>query len=524
MVSRRDFIKQMGAGAAALLAAAALPKTAVSAEAKRPNIVLIYADDVGYGDLSSYGAELIQTPELDKLAENGLRFTDAYCTAATCTPSRYSLLTGSYAFRQPGATVLPGDASLVVEPGSPTMPALLQQAGYTTSIVGKWHLGLGDGDVDWNETIKPGPLEVGFDESFIIPATNDRVPCVYVKGHEVYGLSEEDDPLRISYDEPIGGLPTGHSHPEKLRYPADDQHSGTIVANISRIGYMDGGQSAWWDDEDMALVLAERAQDFIEAEQDGPFFLYLSMHENHVPRAPHEKFVGESETGLRGDAVVELDWVVGQVMEKLDELDLREETLVIFTSDNGPVFFDGYEDGALEHHEGHRPSGPYRGGKYQAFEGGTRMPFIAYWPGEIEPGVSSALFSQVDLLATLAALTGVDLPEDAGPDSRNLLPALLGRSGTGREYLVQQSNDGLGLRKGPWKYIEPGGRAGWAHNRHSLGDTALSSPQLTEGAYLFNLDDDPGETNDLSEEYPDKLEEMKELLERIREAPEVLPR
>lgn len=524
MVNRRDFLKRMGAGAAGVLAAAALPKAAFSAETKRPNIVIIYGDDVGYGDISSYGAELIQTPEIDTLAENGLRFTDAYCTAATCTPSRYSLLTGSYAFRQPGATVLPGDANLLIEPGSPTLPAVLREAGYRTSIVGKWHLGLGDGAVDWNETIKPGPLEVGFDESFIIPATNDRVPCVYVKGHEVHGLSEDDDPIRVSYDGPIGDLPTGHSHPEKLRYPADDQHSGTIIANISRIGYMEGGQSAWWDDEEMAPLLAERARAFIEAEQDGPFFLYLSMHENHVPRAPHEKFVDESETGLRGDAVVELDWVVGQILEKLDELDLREETLVIFTSDNGPVFFDGYEDGALEHHGGHRPSGPYRGGKYQAFEGGTRMPFIVSWPGEVEPGESGALFSQVDLLASLAALADVDLPEDAAPDSRNLLPALLGQSKTGRDYVVQQSGDGLGLRMGPWKYIEPGGRAGWAHNRHSLGDTALSSPPLTENAYLFNLDEDPGETNNLSEDYPDKLEEMEALLNRIREAPEVLPR
>ncbi len=489
---------------------------------QHPNIIIIYADDVGYGDLSSYGAELIQTPNIDQLAAEGIRFTDAYATSSTCTPSRYSLLTGVYAFRNPGARVLAGDAPMLIEPGSLTLPGVLQEAGYRTSVVGKWHLGLGDGDLDWNGNIIPGPLEVGFDESFLLPATNDRVPAVYVDGHYVYNLSEEDDPLRVSYGEPIGDLPTGHSHPELLRYPADDQHSGTIVGDISRIGYMDGGQSAWWDDEEMAFVFAERSERFIRenAGKDHSFFLYLSMHENHVPRAPHPQFAGTSGVGLRGDTVHELDWVVGDVIRVLEELGIREETMIIFSSDNGPVLFDGYEDGALEDHNGHDPNGGFRGGKYIAYEGGTRLPFILSWPGGAEQGiVSDALISQVDLLASFASLTGTDLSGYGHLDSRDMLDALTGQDFQGNEFIVQQSSDGLAIRKGPWKYIEPGSRTAWAYNRHNLGNTPLNIEPLGDEEYLFNLEDDPRETTNLAEEFPDKLAELRALLEDVRESP-----
>ncbi len=487
-------------------------------EVEQPNIVIIYADDVGYGDVGVYGAEKIPTPHLDQMAADGIRFTSAYATAATCTPSRYSLMTGLYAFRNEDASVLPGDAPMLLEPGMVTLPSVLQAAGYRTSVVGKWHLGLGDGNMDWNEAIRPGPLEVGFDESFLLPATNDRVPTVYVEGHYVKGLSEEDDPLRVSYEGPIGDLPTGMSHPELLHYPADEQHSGTIVEGISRIGWQDGGQSAWWDDQQMALVFAERAEEFIRrTHEQGPFFLYLSMHENHVPRWPHPQFVGESEVGLRGDTVVELDWVVGQVVETVEELGLQEETLILFTSDNGPVLFDGYEDGALEENNGHDPIGPFRGGKYIAFEGGTRMPTIASWPGVIEAGLESdAIFSQVDLLATFASLAGAEIPVGVDLDSEDLLDVLLGRSFQGREHVVQQSTDGLAIRKDNWKYIEPGNRSEWAYIRHNLGDTPMNITPLTSGAYLFDLAEDPGEMTNLAEEYPEKVEELHELLQNIK--------
>lgn len=489
----------------------------------KPNIIIIYADDVGYGDIGVYGSELIPTPHIDQLAADGIRFTSAYATAATCTPSRYSLLTGEYAFRNKRAQILSGEAPLLIEPGSFTLPEMLRSAGYRTSVIGKWHLGLGEGDVDWNSEIKPGPLEVGFDESFLLPATNDRVPTVYVDGHYVTGLSEEDDPLRVSYSEQIGDLPTGHSYPALLHYPADNQHSGTIVKGISRIGWQDGGQSAWWDDQKMAQLFTERSQKFIEREKEGPFFLYLSMHENHVPRWPHPQFVGESQTGLRGDTVVELDWVVGQIVETLEELGIREETLVIFTSDNGPIFDDGYEDGAIEYANGHPAAGPFRGGKYTAFEGGTRMPFVASWPGMIEKGlISDAILSQVDLLATLSSMVNVDIPEGDGPDSFNLLPVLLGQSNDGREVVIQQGagNQLFGIRKGDWKLIpEAENRPGFIENKHNARSNPLTTPQVTTGTYLFNLADDPVETNNLAEEFPEIVNEIKELFELIKRKP-----
>ncbi|WP_340105478.1 sulfatase family protein [Rhodohalobacter sp. 8-1] len=495
-------------------------------EVERPNIIIIYADDVGYGDIGAYGSELIPTPHIDQLAADGIRFTSAYATAATCTPSRYSLLTGEYAFRNERAQILPGNAPLLIEPGSFTLPEMLRRAGYRTSVVGKWHLGLGEGDLDWNIEIKPGPLEVGFDESFLLPATNDRVPTVYVDGHYVTGLSEEDDPLRVSYSEQIGDLPTGHSHPELVHYPADDQHSGTIVKGISRIGWQDGGQSAWWDDQEMAPLFIERSQEFIEREKEGPFFLYLSLHENHVPRWPNPQFVGQSQTGLRGDTVVELDWVVGQIMETLKDLSIREETLVIFTSDNGPIFDDGYEDGAIKHANGHQASGPFRGGKYTAFEGGTRMPFIASWPAGIDRGlVTDGMFSQVDLMATLAALSGAELPEEAGRDSQNLLPVLLGKSSEGRDFLVQQGAGSqlYGFRHGDWKLIPASSnRPAFIEDKHNSRDNPLTTTQVSTEAYLFNLKNDSGETNNLAEKHPEKVRQMTDFFEKILETPEKL--
>lgn len=509
--------------------------------AKQPNIIIIYADDVGYGDISAYGAKHIQTPNIDRLAMDGIRFTDAYATSAMCTPSRYSLLTGLYAFRLPGAGILSAEDPLLIVPGSITLPGMLQKAGYRTSIIGKWHLGLGSnvGDIDWNDEIKPGPLEVGFDESFLLPVTNDRVPTVYVKDHHVFNLSAKDAPLQVVYPaeghheyqearfgdyedatfEPlVGNLPTGLSHPELLRYPADAQHSGTIVNGVSRIGHMDGGQTAWWDDEQMAFEFAERSKAFIHKNNDAPFFLFLSMHENHVPRIPHPQFIGASNAGLRGDAVVELDWVVGQVVGKLDELGLREQTLILFTSDNGPVLYDGYEDGALEDHNNHDPNGKFRGGKYIAFEGGTRMPTIASWPGYIEKGrVSNAIISQVDFLASLVALTDLEIPVDIPLDSQNILPALLGINEKGRESVVQQSSDGLAIRKGNWKFIEAGDRSDWAYDRHNRGITPLNIEPLHSGEYLFNLAEDPGETTNLAEQYPGKVNELRLLLNVIKE-------
>ena len=486
----------------------------------QPNIVLIYADDLGYGDVGAYGATRVETPNMDRLAQEGVRFTDAYAPASTCTPSRYSLLTGRYAFRKEGASILPGDAPLVIDTSRTTLAAVLDEAGYATGIVGKWHLGLGTGAVNWNDRIAPGPLELGFDRSFIMPATPDRVPTVYVDGHRVHNLDPDDPPLRVSFEEQIGPLPTGQSHPERLRYPADDQHSGTLVDSISRIGWMAGGPSAWFSDAEVAPTFTRRAQAFLRDTQNQPSFLFLSLRNPHVPRWPAEQFRGESESGLRGDAIEEADWTVGQVMSTLDSLGQTDETLIIVTSDNGPVYNDGYEDGSIEDANGQDANGPLRGGKYQSFEGGTRVPFIVKGPGVVAGTTSDAIVSQVDLLASLTALVGARLPADAGPDSEALPDVLLGRSSEGRTRLVEQGTGKLALRRGPWKYIPPGDYPAWAIAKHNDPESPIATPMPpSDQALLYNLEADPGETNNVIDAHPGIAREMSALLDSLRASP-----
>ncbi len=256
---------------------------------------------------------------------------------------------------------------------------MLKRAGYATGVVGKWHLGLGQGKIDWNGEITPGPREIGFDESFIIAGTGDRVPCVYVENQRVAGLDPRD-PIEVNYQHKVGDEPTGRENPELLKMPLSHGHDFTIVNGISRIGWMQGGKSARWVDEDMADTLVSKATAFIERHQQEPFFLYFPTHDAHVPRVPHARFKGKSGCGVRGDAIQQLDWCVGQVMETLDRLRLTDKTLIIFTSDNGPVLDDGYADGAVADANGHIPAGPWRGGKYSTYEGGTRVPFLVRWP------------------------------------------------------------------------------------------------------------------------------------------------
>jgi len=475
-----------------------------------PNIVIIYADDLGYGDVGSYGATQVRTPSIDRLASEGLRFTRAYSPSATCTPSRYAMLTGEYAWRRAGTGIARGDAPLIIEPGRVTLPSVLSGAGYTTGVVGKWHLGLGpQGGADWNGDIEPGPLEIGFDYAFLIPATGDRVPTVYVENHRVVGL-DPDDPIAVSFDGPVGDEPTGKDHPELLTMHPSHGHDQTIVNGISRIGYMSGGTAARWVDEDIADVITRQAVAFIERERDNPFFLYFSTHDIHVPRVPHPRFVGQSGLGPRGDAIVQLDWCVGEILAALEREGLTENTLVIFTSDNGPVVDDGYEDQAVELLDGHRPSGGWRGGKYSAFEAGTRVPFIVRRPGTVGPGTSSALVSQLDFMASLATLAGVMLPDGAGPDSHDVLATLLGTAAEGRDHLVTHAGT-LALTRGPWKYIEPSNGSRYNANVDiELGNDTL--PQL------YNLDTDPGETQNVANEHPDVLADLSARLQRIRSA------
>ena len=472
----------------------------------KPNIIVLYADDLGYGDLSCYGAIGVQTPNIDKLAKEGIRFTDSHCSAATCTPSRYSLLTGSYAFRS-NAEILPGTAPLIIRPERPTLPGMLKKNGYKTAIVGKWHLGLGNGVINWNEEIKPGPLEVGFDYSFILPATADRVPCVFVENHRVVNL-ENDDPIFVDYDKKVGNLPTGLSNKEMLKMEADTQHSATIINGISRIGFMDGGKKAWWVDETFAEIFTAKAANFIESNKNNPFFLYLALNDIHVPRVPNEQFIGKSSMGPRGDAILQLDWCVEQVMKKLKEMGLEKNTLVILSSDNGPILDDGYADLAEEKAGSHNPSGPFRGGKYSIYEAGTRMPTIVSWPGTVKSSVSDALWSQVDLYASMAALIGHQLDAKEAPDSRNVSDAILGRSNVGRQIMLEEAFT-LGVRDGNWKYIAPfsGKIPGWMKNKNV--ETGLGEEQL------YDLGNDINERSNLIKTNKDQGDKLRKELSKI---------
>lgn len=479
----------------------------------KPNIVLIYTDDVGYGDIGANGAKTIATPNIDKLASSGVRFTHAHTTSATCTPSRYSLLTGIYAWRKQGTGIAAGNASLLIPTNKVSLPGMLQKAGYTTGVVGKWHLGLGPREgPDWNGDIKPGPLEIGFNYCYLIPATGDRIPCVYVENHRIVEL-DPNDPITVSYQDPINATdPTGKSNPELLKMKPSHGHNQTIVNGVSRIGYMTGGKSALWKDEDMADVITQKAIGFISDNRGKPFFLFFSTHDIHVPRMPHERYVGKSGMGPRGDAMLQLDDNVGQIMAALKKNNLLENTLIIFTSDNGPVIDDGYQDDAVEKLGDHKAAGPLRGGKYSAFDAGTRVSFIVSWPGKIAAGkVSDASFSQIDIYASLAAMTGQKIAAADATDSKNYLGTLLNSSPASREYVIEQSvNSTLGIIVGDWKYIEPSeGPAVSIHTNTQLGNSR--EPQL------YNLKDDIGETKNLAAGMPDKVKELATTLAKIKE-------
>jgi arylsulfatase A-like enzyme len=455
-----------------------------------PNVVLIYADDLGFGDISCNGGS-VATPNIDRLAREGLRFTDAHSSAATCTPSRFALLTGQYAFRQKGTGILPGDAKLIIHEATETLPELFQAAAYDTAVVGKWHLGLGDGAVNWNGEIKPGPEQTGLGYHFLVAATGDRTPCVYIEQNRVVGL-DPADPIEVSYRERIDKGPSGNERPDLLKQRWSHGHDQTIVNGISRIGWMTGGESARWIDEDMADVLTHKAVDFIErcAEQKSEFFLFFSTHDIHVPRVPHARFAGKSGRGPRGDVILQLDWCVGELMATLDKLGLAEDTLVIFTSDNGPVLDDGYQDEANERLGDHDANGPYRAGKYSLYEGGTRVPFLVRWPGRVPAGATSeALYGQVDLAASLAALIDSAISRGQCQDSRDELDALLGDDRVGRPHLVHEAGR-LALRVGRWKFVPPGrtrqccraGRTVQSRERsRRVGEPCVSRAGTTQG-------------------------------------------
>ncbi len=476
-------------------------------EPQKPNIVVIYLDDLGYGDMGAYGSKAIPTPNMDALANGGVRFTNGYASSATCSPSRYALLTGSYPWRNKNAKILPGTAPLLIDTVQQTIPKMLKSQGYETAIVGKWHLGLGTGVVDWNQEISPGPNEVGFDYSYIMAATQDRVPTVYIEDGKVVNL-DQNDPIEVSYSKNFEGEPTGKDNPELLTMKWHHGHNNSIVNGIPRIGYMKGGESAKWSDVDMADHFLAKAQAYVKSKRDKPFFLYYAMQQPHVPRTPHPRFVGATELGPRGDVIVEADWCVGQFIKTLEEEGLLENTLIVLSSDNGPVLNDGYYDDADIKNGDHKAAGVLRGGKYSLFEAGTRVPFITYWKGKIEPKVSDAMVCQLDLMASLAALTGTD--ENAS-DSQEMLDVLLGNSVQGREDLVLEATSRTAYRNGDWVFIPAyKGPAIQKQVKIELGN----SPE----ALLFNLKDDPGQQNNLATTHPEKLREMLAKYEAIRGA------
>lgn len=476
-----------------------------AAQPEKPNIVIIYLDDLGYGDVGAYGATAIKTPHIDNLAENGVRFTTGYATSATCTPSRYAILTGEYPWRNESAKILPGSAPLIIDTAKVTLPAMLKEQGYHTGVVGKWHLGLGLGDVDWNKRVSPGPNEVGFDYAFILAATQDRTPTVYLENGYVVGL-DPDDPIEVSYEKNFEGEPTGLENPELCKMMWHHGHNSSIHNGIPRIGFQRGGKSALWVDEEMADKFLGLAQQYIRKHKDGPFFLYYTMQQPHVPRTPHPRFAGSTDLGPRGDVIVEADWCVGELVNTLEEEGILENTLIIFSSDNGPVVNDGYYDDAEEKLGDHTPWGPLRGGKYSLFEAGTRVPLITYWKGKIEPVVSDAMVSQLDLYSSLAELTG---SERKGPDSQNLLDVFLGKSEQGREELILEATTRTALRKGDWALIPP--YKGPAKNNQVKIELGNSQEYL-----LYNLKDDIGQQNNLAESEPEKLQEMIESFKNIR--------
>lgn len=475
--------------------------TSSCGEAKQqetPNVVFIISDDLGIGDLSCYGATKIQTPNIDRLAGEGIMFTNTYASSSISTPSRFCLLTGKYPWRQDNTGIAPGNSGMVIDTAVYTMADMFRNSGYATAAIGKWHLGLGGAEgPDWNGEITPSPHDIGFDHYFLIPATVDRVPCVYVEDNYVVN-ADPDDPIYVDYNKKVGDWPTGKENPELLKLHPSHGHDNTIINGISRIGYMTGGKRALWIDEDIADTITSKARQFIIKNKNNPFFLYFGTQDVHVPRIPHPRFAGKSGLGTRGDVILQLDWTVGEIMNTLDSLGISDNTIFIFTSDNGPVLDDGYADYAEEMLNGHTPSGIYRGGKYSIYEAGTRIPFIVRWPAKIKGGAQQeSMFSQVDFFPTMASIINSELPTDAVPDGRSYVDVFMGKDAPGCEYIIQQSLRGtLAIIEGEWKYIEPSNAPEIQKN------TGIELGSYKTGA-LFNIKNDPGEKNNIINEHPE---------------------
>lgn len=489
-------------------------------EPQKPNIVLIFADDLGYGDLGCYGATKVQTPNIDKIALEGRRFTDAHSASAVCTPSRYGLLTGQYPFRGNNGRGIWGPCthtqSLLIDTNKVTLASLLKKDGYATAAFGKWHLGFGEGETDWNKPLKPGPLEVGFDHYFGIPKVNSGFPFVYVEDHSIVGYDPNDP---ITFEPPFSETRT---YPPAAGRKSPNKAGGAKQAH------------ALYDDEKIGTVLTEKAVGWIEANKQEPFFVYFSSTNIHHPFTPAPRFKGTSQCGLYGDYIHELDWMVGELMACLEKNGLAENTLVIVTSDNGGMFNRGGQDAFKD---GHFQNGELLGFKFGVWEGGTRVPFIARWPGKVPADTTSdQLISSIDMLATFAAITDQTVEADQLGDSINVLDALIAEpAGPLRELLVliPHKTSHVSIRSGKWVYIPAQGSGGFRGKpgTHGAGGPVCAAfigsinSNFDENGkihadapkgQLYDIEADLSQTTNLYNQYPEVVEEMKSLLNDYR--------
>ncbi|TWT87079.1 sulfatase-like hydrolase/transferase [Neorhodopirellula pilleata] len=487
-----------------------------------PNIVLIFADDLGYGDVGCYGATKVKTPNIDRLAKEGRRFTDAHSASAVCTPSRYALLTGEYPFRQGIWGPCHPNSKLLVDTDKLTIAKLLKKKGYDTSCFGKWHLGFGKERNDWKEPLRPGPQDLGFDYYYGVPVVNSAPPYVYVENDRIVGMTSDDPLVYLEPDARENVTPIT---------PLETKH-GNRVPN-----WFGGAAESHklYNDFTLGLTLAEKATRWIDQRGDAPFFLYLATTQIHHPFTPAPRFQGTSQCGLYGDFIHELDWIVGEVMRALEAKGVADDTLVIFTSDNGGMFNENGQDAFNNY--GHEQNGDLLGFKFGAWEGGHRIPFIARWPGRIEPGsTSTQLICNVDLLASLASLTGQPLDEKQQVDSVNVLPALVGEPESAlREHLILAPARGshLSVRKGKWMLIDAQGSGGFGGTKpggHGFAGPAAASyigrrnSDIVNGnirpgappAQLYDLQADVNETKNLYDEYPDVVKELRTILQDAR--------
>jgi len=484
-----------------------------------PNVVVIFADDLGYGDTSCYGGTKVQTPNIDRLAAEGRRFTDAHAASAVCTPSRYALVTGRYPFRRDVFGPVFLKVGLIIDPDRVTVADVMKDAGYATACIGKWHLGFGNKSPDWNGDLKPGPLELGFDYYYGMPVVNSHPPFVYVENHRVVGLDPADPFV-------FGKTAETDVYPEKM--------------GINQIGGAKAAH-ALYKDHEVGTRLAEKSTQWIREHKEEPFFLYMATTNIHHPFTPAKRFEGSSQAGRYGDFIHELDWIVGEVLQTLDDEGLAENTLVLFTSDNGGMVNQGGQEAVKA---GHKLNGELLGFKFDAWEGGHRVPFIARWPGHIEEGsVSDQLVSNIDLLATMAALTGRELKPNEGPDSFNILPALTGNPEEPiRDHLVVSPSrkSHLSLRQDEWMYIPKrggGGFGGRQVGQHLLGGPAALkfagevNSDIEDGQYkedapqaqLYNLAEDLSQATNVIRDHPERAEAMRKQLAALRKASSTRP-